>query len=646
MVKIVGIDNQDFIKCSLKDVIDYFQDKEWIEVDTETTGFDAYRAEILCIQLGDKDNQFVIGGYLVKRLKPLLESRLLLLQNAKFDLKFLYFNGIWPERIYDTMLAEGVIHCGKKQIRRSLAAIAKRRLNVDLDKSVRDAIWEEGLTTRVIQYAADDVKYLDSIRQSQALDIERLNLQNTVELENEFVIVLAYMEFCGFKLDVEKWKKKIEKDKKSATKAKEKLDKFILENNIEKFISLQLDLFSPGISVSINWDSSKQVIELFKSLGIPVQIVKAGEIKESVEAKNMLKQGVEFPIVKDYLHYKECQKLCSTYGHNFIEQINPVTGRIHTNFQQIKDTGRLSSGGKNKETKESYLNFQNIPAESFTRSCFIAEQGNSLCQADYSGQEQIILANKSLDEGLLEFYDKGYTDMHSFVASRMFPELKDVEHVIIAKKHKAKRQKAKITGLAMNYGASEFTVGKEAYEGYFNAFPSLRQYFNKSKQEGLRNGFLLINDITNRKSFIDGYEEYISLNKEINRAFWDKWKVIKPNPAHPLYPKYKQKISKYFKLKGNIERVGLNFGIQGSGADMMKIAGMAFFKWIRQKGWIGIVKICNMIHDEWVPEAPDEIIKEVADKLDSCMREAGSLFCKRVPIKIDVQISKFWIKED
>lgn len=654
MVKLLGIENKNFENSSIEEIYGYFSEKESVQFDSETMGFDAHTKALMCVQLGDTDNQFVVSPDLLHHFKDLLEGKTLLMHNAKFDLKFLYKNDIWPRKIYDTFLAESVLTCGLQQAKRTLAAVAKKRLEVSLDKSVRDSIWNEGLTTRVLQYAADDVKYLESIRDHQLEDIKRLGLEGAVEQENQFVLALAYIEFSGLKLNVKAWKAKCDQDLVNLIAAKAKLDNFIVENDIDDFISPQLDLFSPVQAITINWASSKQVIKLFKQLKIPVSIIEKGVERESVEYKYINKYAKKYPIVEDYLHYKECEKLVTTYGVNFIKQINPATGRLHTNFKQLMDTGRTSSGGKNRDTKEAYLNFQNIPSDDKTRACFIADEGNLLVVSDYSGQEQVVLANKTLDKNLLEFYDRGLADMHSFVASKMYPELEDLSIEDIKRDHKDKRQSAKIAGFIISYGGSPKNIaeqldqteeqGQITFNAYFKAFPDMRVSFEKAKKEGLEKGYILISEKTGRKSFIDGYEEFMELKREINEGFWERWKKVKKDPSSEKYKLYKDKISKYFKIRGAIERKSLNFPIQGVAAEISKLAGIKFFEWIRENKLLNQVLIVNYIHDEILAECPQLFAGVVATSLQRCMEEAGAEYCKRVKLKAEPVITTVWNK--
>lgn len=234
-----------------------------IQFDTETSGLDPFTKELLCYQLGNKENQYVFdqSSYSITLFKDLFESDILFIgHNIGFDLKWCYKYDIWPKHVFDTMLAEQLIWLGyshraispeeyeeenysfpylekeNKQTHElyyefscSLKAVGKSRLNIELDKTVRGKIIKVGLTPEVIQYAGTDVMHLEDIKDAQQKDIDRENLQKAVDLENEFVKVLAYIEFCGVKLDVDKWKAKMAKDKAKLDEASKELNDFVLK---------------------------------------------------------------------------------------------------------------------------------------------------------------------------------------------------------------------------------------------------------------------------------------------------------------------------------------------------------------------------------------------------------------------------------
>jgi len=172
MIYFVGKDslegNKDITPNSIRACLKYFEDHKEIAFDIETTGLDPYTDMLLSYQLGDAENQFVIDHKYIpiytKQVKSLLESKTLVIQNAKFDLQFLYHNGVIPTKVWDTMLAEALLNKGKPFITKNLGDIAYRYLDVKLDKHLTKYIFTEGLSLRMIKYAAEDTKYLLSIK--------------------------------------------------------------------------------------------------------------------------------------------------------------------------------------------------------------------------------------------------------------------------------------------------------------------------------------------------------------------------------------------------------------------------------------------------------------------------------------------------
>lgn len=645
-------------------VLNWLESIQEIPIDAETTGFDPHTDKLQCIQVGDYNNQFVIDCTqgLPNWVQPALRDKILIGHNLKFDLGFLYKLGWYHTKIYDTFVVEKILYCGLAMVQAGLDDTVERYCKVKLDKSMQALIAKEGLTPRAIAYAADDVKYLIPVKEAQEKLAIRQDLTEVVKLENAFTPALTYLEYCGFKLNVDKWKAKVAKDNVRMAEKEKALDDWVFANNLTWAIESQLDMFQAQ-EVKINWASPAQVADFFIKLGIDAT-VKSGEgRKKSVEESVIAKYKAEHPIVAMYLDYKKAEKVCTTYGDNFLTQINPATGRIHTYFKQILDTGRTASGGKQGD--KQLVNFQNIPADPETRACFEAEEGNTLIVADYSGQEQIVLANMCLDPVLLDFYDKGEGDMHSFVASVMYGV--DMQKILVAKEKKENkipldpedklmlgyRQDAKEASFAINYGGNGTTIannkgipvseGDKIYNAYFKAFPGLKKHFDSAKKQGLNDGYILISKLTRRKSYIHYYKRYAELRNECRGDFWDKYRYAKEHKTD-AFPELSKKVRDMFYYQGEIERMSLNYPIQGSSAELVKLAQIYIFNWILENNLFGVVKMCNAIHDELVPECPIDMAEKVAKVVEHFMFKAGQFFCKRVPLYATPDITKHWRK--
>ena len=646
----------DIKPCTQAACLKYLNTLDIIGFDIETLGFDPYKDKIVCIQFGNAENQFVIDTNTIdiQAFKSILETKELIGHNLKFDIRFLMHNRIIPSKIFDTFITEKTLYLGVDSHKCSLADCVDRYCGAYMDKTQRLNITGK-FNPDFIKYSGKDVEHLHAVRAKQEELIKDRQCETSIELDNRFVIVLSYIEYCGMKLDVNKWLKRLGKIKNEAEELRVKLDSYIIDNGYEKFIDRQGNLFSPGLHTSINWNSAAQVILLFEMMGVDVEVVDKGVTKKTTEASQLAKQIDKFPILETYVRYKECQKNIGTYGENWIRLINPVSGRIHTSYKQLMNTGRLSSGGRNKATGEAYPNFQNIPSDEETRSCFVAEEGNTLIGCDYTGQEQIVLVNKCLDSNLLEFYRKDLGDMHSFVASKMYPELDGMPLDDIKKKHKDKRQAAKVAGFAINYGGSgkgiadqlnlSLVQGQHIYDSYFKAFPGLKSYFDKAKKFGLQNGYVLISEVTGKKSYVDNYDWYMEQKEKIdNNTFWDSYKKHKANNT-PTFRELKKVVQAYSMKKGDIERMSLNYPIQGESSEITKLSCILFWhEYLVPNKLLFTVRFVNTIHDENLIECPLSLADECAKALQQAMEKAGTKFCKTIPLKADPCVAPYWKK--
>ena len=506
-------------KCiSVEESLKILEPLRVVGLDTETTGTEIWQGKLLTLQLGNKENQVVIDCMTidVKQYKDYLESdRLFIIHNAKFDLRWLYKEHIVVRNVYDTYLAEKILFLGFPPgiVSLSLQACCDRYLGIFLDKTVRGQI-HAGMTEEVIVYAANDVVHLEDIMNLQLKTITARGQKVALDIENEFVRVLAYIEYCGIKLDPVKWKAKMDKDAERLRVAEHKLNEWVVDYVMKKgdpsliarnydthkkgkpakladnvyVVIPQPSLFSEfdtGPQCIINWNSSKQVIRLFEELGFDLLVKdkKTGKMKKSVESKFIELQASKSSIVPLYLEYSAAFKVVTSFGQNFLDAINPVTQRIHPTFNQMMDTGRLScgSGGKgkggktkdddiaeeedeNKDTStqanDKSVNVQQLPATEETRAAFVPEKGHLLVDCDYGDQEGHVFTELSNDKEWIAFYnDPNQRDGHSFVAKMCFPkDLDGVAEKDVKKVRKDLRDLAKKARFCFNYNGQAPTM--------------------------------------------------------------------------------------------------------------------------------------------------------------------------------------------
>jgi DNA polymerase-1 len=458
MIYFVG--NEGLIKgeiqnTTIEHVYNYCKDKPLLGVDTETEGFFDFENKIVMLQIGDEKNQFVIDVRTtnIDILKPIFKSNTIkkLFWNAKFDYKFLKLHSIDTRNIIDCMLNEIVLTNGLN-VSYSLETACLKYCSKQLDKSVRNQFVNlkgNPFTYKQITYGAEDVENLITIYNKQLIELKEKDSEVVSNLENRFVRTLSNIELNGFYLNADKWKELTRKNVNVLDTKKQTLNNYVFSNNHFKFISNQLDLFSTEQVCIINWDSPKQVIEYLDFLGVDTNVMnkRTNQISKSCEEKHLSKFKKKFDFIPLYLEYKQYAKSVSTYGFEFLSNINPITNRIHSDYWQIVSTGRMSS---------SNPNLQNIPNEVEYRSCFEGEGNNTLIVADYSQQEPRVLADLCQDENLVNLFLNGDGDTHTLVAEKMFSVIEG-KPVKIDKKD-PRRQIGKILNLKLNYGGSAYTV--------------------------------------------------------------------------------------------------------------------------------------------------------------------------------------------
>lgn len=629
-----------------------------VELDTETMGLDPYTKELLTVQLGCADFQVVIdcASVDIQLFKNYIENpqRMFLGWNIKFDLKFLYHQRIIPMKVYDGYLAEKLLWLGYPagMHEMSLKAASIHYLGVDMDKSVRGKIIQTGLTEDVIMYAAGDVSYLGKIRDKQLIELEKKGLLKAIDFENEFVKCLAYIEYCGAKLDIDKWKVKMTTDLNNLERYEAQLNDWVENSQFaSKYcsINMQGDLFS-GFDTKprchINWTSSQQVIPLFEDLGLDLKVLdkKTKHYKKSVDIKVVEPKSSKSPLIPIYINFKKAAIIVNTFGQKFLGLINPVTGRIHANFNQLgTDTGRLSS---------TEPNLQNLPHDALTRSCFISEKGNKWISADYSGQESYLMASMANDEAMLDELTNGSGDLHSLTAKMVFQQIpRDMPLKDIKKNFKELRQEAKGYEFCFNYGGQDSTLirnygldakrAKEIYENYMSGFAGLKRYQDFRRVDVMRKGYILLSPITGHKAYIYDYDELKrQMEKQEDPEFWEYYREMKRDAPECDTV---QAVRRLARRKAESEKQSINYPIQAAGALTFKLASIKLFNWLRKNNLLFTVKYCIPVHDEINLEAPEEISKEVADILVKCMVSAGKPFCTRAHLGADVEVGDFWI---
>ena len=611
---------------TIEDVVKYCHNKEVLGVDTETEGFDFTCKKMIMFQIGDEHRQFVIDTRFIdiSPLKNILESPAItkIFHNAKFDYKFIKkWSGIECDGVYDTFLVERILSCGR-HIGYGLKDLCKRYLNVELNKEIRNqfiGLSGEAYRDDQIVYGAKDVEYLCKLRKLQLPKIQEFKLQRVVELENRAVLAFADIEYNGIDIDKDAWEVIARTSEQEALDMRDELDNLVLiVPELSDFVlsHVQGDLFTPQEElrkVGIKWTSPTQVLKVFQKL-VP-------EL-EDVNGKKMYKYSRQHKVIDLYVKYKEKMKLATSYGNDFFKFVSS-DGKIHTQFNQILDTGRVAS---------KKPNMQQIPADNKFRNCFLAPDNWCFVSSDYSSQELNVIAFGSKDPVWIKALEQGQ-DLHSVCADLVYGQEwadaaeDDCSYMINKSKckcprHGRLRTNVKTINFGLAYGmgphklADTLDINTKAAEvlinKYFDAFPAIGGFLDKLGSFGKKYG-------------------YIKTFPPYNRRRWfPTW-----------YPRIYQEKSQAFEL-GSIERASKNTPIQGASADMTKKAMILIRDFIKLHN--APVKIVMTVHDQVDTICREDYAQEWVVEMTRLMEQAALEVVTNGLLKADTNISKSWEK--
>lgn len=577
-------------------MVSQFSRYDTFALDIETTGLNPIDSRILLCQIVFKDKAYVInGGIDLSPLGEFLSSNkwLTVIQNAKFDTKF-FLNkyNIKTSNIWDTFIAEQLLY-PDTFTGSSLAALALKYLNVTLDKSVRESFFDMKpgtlFTDEQLKYASEDAEVLFGIMEQQKIKIEENGLTKVAELEFELAPVVGAMENAGVPIDTKKWQDILDGYRQKHEKSRLKMHEHLFDGgeNVE-----QLGMFTRD---SINLNSPKQLKVAFSKIGIDMD--KTDERTLSL---------IDHPAAKELLEYRKFQKIMTSYGQSFIDKIHPFTGRIHANFQQMGTaTGRFACKDPN---------LQQVPDE--FRQC-VSLKDHHLVVADYANIELRILAELSGDEKLRSAFESG-EDPHKSTASLMF-------NIPIESVTKDQRFIAKTINFGICYGMGP---------------TKLMDMLNKGKSEKELLTFRKVAGMMSR--YKDTYKKATDWLLEAGNLAFRRGYSETMLGRKRWYERPDSNLPDWEGQVAAIKRKGANSPIQGTNADITKLAMLNLYHDLRTYNYRG--DIILQVHDEigvLAHKSQSEAIKLiVVESMETSARE----LLKVVPVKVDAYVDDVWKK--
>jgi DNA polymerase-1 len=569
--------------------------------DTETTGIDANDVELVGMSFSFKPGEAYYvpcpadqeaTGKLLKQFEPVFNKKDILWigQNLKYDMLVLKWYGYELKgETFDTMLAHYVIEPDGK---RSMDELSARFLGYE-PVHIEELIGKKGKNQmnmrdvaieKVSEYAAEDADITLQLKQVITPLIKSREVERVFqEVENPLAKVLMAMEYEGVKVDVDflrEYSKELEREAA------------IAEDSVYKQAGVKFNLASPKHLGEV----------LFEKLKLDPKAKKTKTGQYATGEDVLLKLAHQSKIVEDILVFRELTKLKSTYVDSLPELINRKTGRVHTSYAQaVAVTGRLASNNPN---------LQNIPIRTERgreiRKAFVPRDSNHvLISSDYSQIELRIVAGMSGDPAMCEAFKKG-VDIHTATAAKVY----GIEEAAVTKEQ---RYKAKSVNFGIIYGQSAFgladnlgisrTEAKEIIDNYKKQFSGIQKYMDDTINFARENGF--VQTIVGRKRWL----------RDINSA--------------------------NFTVRGFAERNAINSPIQGTAADMIKLAMVKIYHEFRKHKFQS--KMILQVHDELVFDAVKEEVETIKPIILDCMRSALPL-PNEVPVEAEIGSGTNWLE--
>ncbi|MFH1275611.1 MAG: DNA polymerase [Candidatus Woesearchaeota archaeon] len=590
--------------------LNYWENIDVIACDTETSVFRPWNGKLVTIQLGNREDQFVVDCLTIDsvELKPLLESKLLIFHNTKFDWQWLHFYGIDVKNTYDTFLCECILTTGFNIRQLGLADVSKKYTGVEVGKEDRGLINRIGLAERTLDYCVADVKYLHEIREKQLKKIEGYNLQRVLDLENKVVRTIAIMECNGVLLDSKRWLEVADIAEKTVEETIKTLDELVVQkagfrDTMRKFLNLQTNLFGfEERKTLINWASNDQKKKILREFGYNVTDV-ADRTLQRFKGKHQ--------IFKELITFSRHQKLATSFGRDFLKFINKTTGRIHPETWQILHGARLAL---------QRPNLLQIPSKGDLgekiRSCFIAREGNLLVTTDVANFELRILAEFSQDPLWLEIFNSG-KDLHSELCARTFNvSIENVNDSFPQKPDLSYRFVQKIISFGIAYGISahklsdviqtDIITAQKIIDDFFKVVPELKKFL----------AMIAATVVAKGQIRSDPYYKRI--------RWFPQLRIDDP------------------KSIGDVERAALNFPPQATNSNLIKEILVSLQNEIDENNHPA--QILLVVHDEIVTEVPESFAKGWKTIQETIMIETIKTIIKSIPVEVTTQISKHWKK--
>lgn len=601
-----------------------------VGLDVETSGLDLFNDTWLLMQVAVGNDVFLfdtvgLSDEMTRVVQALVDADVTCIgHNIKFDIKAMYIKtGVKVEKVFDTMVGDGVVYTGLGRPFVSLKAVLLKYLDVEMDKDVRqDFIGASVVTQEMMIYAAKDVSYLVELRDKILEKLDEHNLRKVADLEMSLLPVVAWMEVEGCGINITLWKELTRNAEARQKIWERKLKDSLIEPALDKMQGLDALEIADALKLQIKLKRDRNPLE-----GITDRKTIAGVVRQwlnlnsGTQFRTILEyNGIFVPsankkeleafkkheVIRDYLEFKPYSKRISSYGDDFLSKINTKTGRLHATFNQLGTvSGRWSC--ENPNLQQIPREIEDDP-EARYRECFTARENHKLLTIDYNQAELRLLGAVANEPAFIDAYINEL-DIHKLTASNIY----GIAYDDVTKEQ---RNRGKSINFAIVYGSTAYGLeynfgipqeeGEEHLAAYFAAYP-----------------------------YIDRFIELAG------KRIWNLKYSITPFGRKRFFeiPKLFEDGRELASIKASVIRRGINTIIQGGSADILKLALVDIYY---NNPFGDLMKLLLTVHDEAMWEVHESVIEDAEAFALERMETVEQRFLKDIPAKADSNISRTW----
>lgn len=639
-------------------VIDFISNNDKISLSVYSSKKGIHEAIPLCIAISNLEYQYIIdlSSFSISELVDVLNkyNGLIIGFDIKESVRILYHYNITFRncKLWDVGISEFYLTNGLESSYPTIRSMGNKYSDVaiikDAPSSIIASIPNLGFTEPVVEYCASIGYIVSLIYPHQIEASNKLKMDGFINLTNESIKAIAYIEYCGINVDTKLLSEASTKNLFKSGVEKEFLIKAIKRSGKEQYLDNQLSLFDDVPNVAVNFDDPNEMKKVLVDIGGLEYADYTGESEDGSFAELLRGTTRSCNISNSYNNYIRNKIKASEYGSKLISCVNNSTSRVHPKIIIQSKTGRIKC-----KSGVGYANTMGVDKSDDIRKCFKAIEGSSIISYDFVSMASTIIKNV-YDE--LQTRDATrYGDEYCGVARTVFKDVEMITDDVIISNYPQYRNAAKRIKLLMLNGGDAMTIARsfgvsstqanKVYKAYVEEYGDAGMFISKATITAIYNTHISLDDGTlgGIWNIPDGKSMLALARKHelLAKGFWEYYKNER-EMATDKYQELKEVVAKYQSWKKEIRRKATSYLTQGIESNILKLSLIYIYNDIVDSNAFGVVKIVNAINDNIVLESPNELCEEFDSSLQHNMLKASELYKTKFDFQVSGGISDYW----